>query len=207
MKKKKGFTLTELIIVLAIVAILSAIIFPSWAYAMGRARMKSQNNNSKVIFNAAQTAVIRINFQERKAKEETDKLIGSGDFVLYWDGGTAVCAKSASPGSDDWVTNDACTALANQINNIFSGADETVYKVYVKNYVVMSVASGRSDKERYPGSYPTSTIKMDRTTRNKVVDKIENGGIKAVDMNYFTLTPVTPADPAPEEGEGEGEGS
>ena len=48
MKKKKGFTLTELIIVLAIIAILSAIIFPSWAYAMGRARTKSQNNNSKV---------------------------------------------------------------------------------------------------------------------------------------------------------------
>lgn len=182
MKKRKGFTLTELIIVLAIIAILSAIIFPSWSYIMGRARMKSQNNNSKVVFNAAQTAVIKLNFQERKIDKEEKKFIGSGDFILYWDGGKAYAGKGTKGKgvkADDLVASDDATALATQINNIFSGNDETVYKIYISEYIVKAVVSGRTDNDRYPGSYPTTTLQMPRDDRKDVVDTLETSGIKA----------------------------
>ncbi|HOO07292.1 MAG TPA: prepilin-type N-terminal cleavage/methylation domain-containing protein [Ruminococcus sp.] len=199
MKKRKGFTLTELIIVLAIIAILSAIIFPSWSYIMGRARMKSQNNNSKVVFNAAQTAAIKLNFQERKIKEEDKKFMGSGEFILYWDGGKATAFKGTDVSK--LAESPEATALATQINNVFSGADETVYKIYINNYIVQSVASGRNDNDRYPGSYPTTTLQMDKDQREDISD----GGIKSAPMGQFMLTPVAP--PADDEGEGEGEGT
>lgn len=194
MKKKKGFTLTELIIVLAIIAILSAIIFPSWSYIMGRARMKAQNNNSKVIFNAAQTAAIKLNFQERKVDKEEDKFMGSGDFILYWDGGIAYAAKSTDPA--DLATSTEATALATQINNIFSGADETVYKIYINDYTVTAVISGRNDNDRYPGSYPTTTLNMSKSDRKNVVDAVQSGGIKTIGSGPFQLSPVplTPPD-------------
>ena len=194
MKKKKGFTLTELIIVLAIIAILSAIIFPSWAYAMARARTKSQNNNSKVIFNAAQTAAIRMNFQERKVKDEGDKFMGSGDFILYWDRGTAYAAKSSDPA--DLATSDEATAFAQEINNIFSGNDETVYKIYIKNYNVEAVCSGRTDGDRYIGAYPTTTLNMEKSQKSA----ISAAGVKNVSMGQFLLHPVAPAPPADEDG-------
>ena len=185
MKKKKGFTLTELIIVLAIIAILSAIIFPSWSYAMNRARTKSQNNNSKVLFNAAQTAAIKLNFQERKVEDDADKFMGSGDFLFYWDG-TAYAAKSSDPA--DLAASTEADAFANQINNIFSGDDETVYKVYISNYVVQAVVSGRNDNDRCIGSYPTSTLNMDSDQR----ETISENGVRNVTMGQFLLTPVAP---------------
>ena len=66
MRRKKGFTLTELIIVLAIMGILLAILVPSWGFYMQRARTRTQNSKAKIIFNAAQTVVTEMQMSERK---------------------------------------------------------------------------------------------------------------------------------------------
>ena len=64
-KTKKGFTLMELVIVLAILGILLAIIVPSWGYFIRRSRERSANAKAKVVFNAAQTEVTRVSMKER----------------------------------------------------------------------------------------------------------------------------------------------
>ena len=53
--KRKGFTLVELIVAMAILGILIAIIVPSWGYFMRRSKERTANAKAKVIFNAAQT--------------------------------------------------------------------------------------------------------------------------------------------------------
>lgn len=72
MGKRKGFTLTELIIVLAIIGILTAILVPSWGYYLQRSRIRSQNYKAKVIFNAAQTVITDLEFSERHYKSYYD---------------------------------------------------------------------------------------------------------------------------------------
>ena len=66
MRTKKGFSLIELIIVLAIIGILLAILIPSWGYYMSQARYKAQNSKAKIIFNAAQSKILDISAEERK---------------------------------------------------------------------------------------------------------------------------------------------
>ena len=86
MKKVKGFTLIEMIIVLAIIGILGGILIPSWMNYIANSKIKKQNENAKIIFNAAQTAAQDYKFYERKLKAD-EKILGDGDFYFYCDHG------------------------------------------------------------------------------------------------------------------------
>ena len=76
MKKrmKKGFTLIEMIIVVVIIGILTAVLIPTWSYFITQSRITSQNNNSRVIFNAAQTECIKQKFKIRELRGEITTL-------------------------------------------------------------------------------------------------------------------------------------
>lgn len=76
MRRKKGFTLIELIIVIAIIGILLGILIPSWGYYMQRSRTRTQNAKAKTIFNAAQTIVTDMNFADRSEIRKYNKYIG-----------------------------------------------------------------------------------------------------------------------------------
>ena len=56
-KKKKGFTLIELIIVIAIIAILSAIAIPQFGKIRHNANVKTDIANAKTIYTAVSTLI------------------------------------------------------------------------------------------------------------------------------------------------------
>lgn len=154
--KKKGFTLVELIIVIAVIGILTAILVPSWMNYIRSARLKTQNNNARVIFNAAQTISQDYKFSERKL-EDANKIIGKNvDFYFYWDGenGEIVNADGSDIGTKSASQIAFEREFSRKINNIYDDSDNTVYKIYVENYLVQSVVSARSESDPYYGSYP-----------------------------------------------------
>lgn len=181
MRKQKGFTLIEMVIVIAIIGILTAILVPTWSYFIMKANLKTQNNYSKMIFNAAQTQATRYEVKEKRdfsdamASGDASKLYlasgldastGDFDYLLYWDGKAAhrltVGGASGMVGAKDDAADtnqDATDAFANSINKILGDANTTAYKVYIKNYQVQSVCSARGDGSDIVGSFPISQDK------------------------------------------------
>lgn len=209
-KSKKGFTLMELIIVIAIMGILMAIIIPSWGYFIRRARERSANAKAKVVFNAAQTEVTRMCAKERPLNnivhnsssdsvlvEKTKKEIYMGDydlkdrdkedqssnrkyydFYFYWDGENG--CRVDDKGVKKAVTSDD-TRFARGINSI-TGGDGT-YKIYVRNYTVMSVVYSDYENGNYKGTYPVGMDELSDSDRSSV----RNDSVLKVAMNKITL--------------------
>lgn len=163
-KTKKGFTLTEMIIVLAIIGILSAILVPSWMTYIHKSRLKSQNANAKVIFNAAQTIMVDYELRERTSTDASADKVENGDFYLEWDGASGT-SKAYTDSTDKGSTLKSST-LAAQINEkigrIFDGQNETMYVIYIKDYKVVSVVSARSETDRYKGTYPVRATELSK---------------------------------------------
>lgn len=178
-QKVKGFTLIELMVVIGIIGVLSAVLIPSMNAYYTRSRIKTTNANAKVLFNAAQTAAQEFRFRERSVSDHAFNSTGDGVVVIRADRGTAVSVNdtlmaslSGVPDPDDasaeLVTADDRRAAYNrfvgQVNNTFADSVETSWVVYIDNYIVRSAISARSDSDRYLGAYPNPTDDKSDTT-------------------------------------------
>lgn len=91
-KKKKGFTLVELIIVIAIIAVLAAIAIPKFGAARHQADVGADQANAKIIATAVATAI-----SNGDMDADTDvAAVDSDIYTPYIDGGTVPTAKTGT---------------------------------------------------------------------------------------------------------------
>ena len=86
--KTKGFTLVELIVVIAIIGVLAAVLVPAMLGYMRDSKISQANQNAHAVYTAAQAAITK--YATAKGTSQTK----NSDF------GGSVAAKGGAPGSD-----------------------------------------------------------------------------------------------------------
>ncbi len=97
MRTKRGFTLVEIMIVVAIIGVLAAIAIPSFSKARETTRKNACINNLRQIDSAKEQWALA----EDKADDHTVTEADEGEIVLYIRGGMPEC-----PADGDYEVND-----------------------------------------------------------------------------------------------------
>lgn len=162
MRKKsvKGLSLIEMVVVLAIIGILVMILVPSIFNYYRGARMKTQNTNARIVFNAAQTISQRYEMQARSVGAPVlEGAETENGLVLVCENGTLLSTNPTNA-----AKNTVYQQFCDRVNSIYADGETTCWAVYVSKYIVQVSLCAENSDDLYVGRYPQPMSADDRGT-------------------------------------------
>ena len=144
MKTRKGFTLIELIVVIAIIGVLAAILVPSMLGYIRKSKLNAANSTAAQVHKAINTALTEMD-------EEGDTLPANGDESVSHDR-----AKENDMKGDDNVLG--------KIAKYMDDAYKVTFRANINNGNCVCCAATQDDK--YFGTYPAGQIKTSDTIKD-----------------------------------------
>lgn len=149
--KTKGFTLIELIVVIAIIGVLAAILVPTMLGYVQKSKLTSANANASKVHNAVASALIELG--------DRNIILGDGDFGNQNSGATY---------SQD---------LEEQVHKTYTQMTDNFWAVRIFGETPIAAVYADSASSRFIGAYPTprgdATAAADRGITN-LLDAAEN---------------------------------
>lgn len=130
-KEVKGFTLVELIVVIAIIGVLAAILVPSMLGYVNKAKHSSMNASAKSLYDAAMVAC------------------REGEVVKPM--ANAVYTSATYAGEDGMIEEEV---LNKYLYEFFSSAEATHWAVRIRDDVPVGAAIQKNPGDAYIGTYP-----------------------------------------------------
>lgn len=165
MKKRrvKGFTLIELIIVIAIIGILLSILAPTMSAYFRRSRLKTANADAKLVYNAAQTYAQNFMAIDR-TRASGDESLMSGTVIVSYNAedhsihyGTVYGTLNTTPASDTNTLHAAdIQGFVEYVNKTVSEGDRKNWCVAVEGYMVKGSISANSQSTNIVGFYSSN---------------------------------------------------
>ncbi len=119
MNNKKGFTLIELIVVIAILGVLAAIAIPRFTTAQEKSRISADKASARTLISAA-----NVKFAEEGSLATGDLASGLASYVVTWP--KVAANTSADTGSALYITNNGTTSAPKLVVYTKSGG-EVIY--------------------------------------------------------------------------------
>ncbi len=157
---KKGFTLIELIVVIAIIGVLAAILVPSMLGYVKKSKVSSANSAANSLLKAINTALVEVDEESQQA----------GAFGKIECSGTAIT--SAMP------TGVSATDFKAKVDNYMEKAKDKTWAAQCKGGVC--IAAAIAVDSTYTGTAPAGVVTVDNYTKysNKNVNAALTEAVK-----------------------------
>lgn len=205
LKNKKGFTLVELIVVIAIIAILTAIIVPLVGRYSAQARYTTLNDAASTISSSANTALSDANQIAALTKGHfTGSKTGSTLTVVFTPDGTGTATTvnseaTATTASNDTAAQRATKRLYSALVNALPAGDSTFYvdvtSASVKGVVYSTDVSSHDVSKNAPATTDFGTAEGFDNAYEFKADHVAVG----LSGEYIPVAPSAPAPSTPKE--------
>lgn len=144
---KKGFTLIELIVVIAIIGVLAAILVPSMLGYVKKSKVSSANSAANSLLKAINTSLVEIDEESQDAASivSIDRTTRSGQASIGVSTGGSTAASPAD--------------VTKKIMNYMEKAQKLAWKSYIEGGVCKAVAVSVDDT--YTGTSPAGVVTVD----------------------------------------------
>lgn len=160
---KKGFTLIELIVVIAIIGVLAAILVPSMLGYVKKSKIQSANSTASSIYKAVNSAATEF--------EEEDKCLANGEYTIT---GGALSAISPNAANGEVSVSSVEAAVKNYFGDVTKVKEG---KFNIANGMCNAVAcmSGK-----YIGTYPSGVITAKNWGKDGTPSTVDEALAKAI---------------------------
>lgn len=150
--KRKGFTLIELIVVIAIIGVLAAILVPAMMGYVKKSKITTANSASKQVFNGLNTAAIEMATIDLPPRQLVGDFQTTGATIASYKGRGTACS---TPPTRAELTEVLYGKLVEYFSDV-EKIDNISFRMIEEGCVGVGILEGR-----YPGSYPIAvTIEL-----------------------------------------------